>query len=146
MLYHWNVCWIDSMPQPIGDDVPTLNTAHLFLGWKSLNSKDKLGTGAVNAFKIYYTWIKISIYHHASFQDHYVRAELPGATSITRTPGNHDATPPVQCWAKRADNFRASPFLLGVQEVHRANSIFSNMKWGGGLWVVWIKKNGIMTQ
>ena len=28
---------------------------HLFLGWKSLNSKDKSGTGAVNAFKNYYT-------------------------------------------------------------------------------------------
>ena len=59
---------------------------------------------------------------------HYVRAESPGATSITRTPGNHDATSPVQCWAKRADDFRASPFLLEVQEFHRANSIFSNMK------------------
>ena len=32
--------------------------AHLFLGWKSPNSKDKSGTGAVNAFKIYYTWFK----------------------------------------------------------------------------------------
>ena len=29
--------------------------AHLFLRCKSPNSKDKLGTGAVNAFKIYYT-------------------------------------------------------------------------------------------
>jgi hypothetical protein len=28
---------------------------HLFLGVKSPNSKDKSGTGAVNAFKIYYT-------------------------------------------------------------------------------------------
>ena len=28
---------------------------HLFLGWKSPNSTDKSGIGAVNAFKIYYT-------------------------------------------------------------------------------------------
>ena len=51
---------------------------------------------------------------------HYVRTESPGATSITRTPGNHDATPPVQCWArrpaKRADDFRASHFLLQGQD------------------------------
>ena len=55
---------------------------------------------------------------------HYVRAESPGATSITRTPVNHDATPPVQCRAERADDFRRSPFLLEVQEVHRANPFF----------------------
>ena len=29
--------------------------AHLFLGWKSPNSKDKSEIGEVNAFKIYYT-------------------------------------------------------------------------------------------
>ena len=35
--------------------VLTRSDAHLFLGVKSPNSKDKSGTGAVNAFKIYYT-------------------------------------------------------------------------------------------
>ena len=34
---------------------------HLFLGCKSSN-KDKSGTGAVNAFKIYYTRFKINPY------------------------------------------------------------------------------------
>jgi|NorSeaMetagenome_1021524.scaffolds.fasta_scaffold310790_1 hypothetical protein len=55
---------------------------------------------------------------------HYVRAESPGATSITRTPVNRDATPPVQCWAKRADDFRRSPFLFQGQGLHRANPFF----------------------
>ena len=37
-----------------GDPRP-FSCSHLFLGVKSPNSKDKPGTGAVNAFKIYYT-------------------------------------------------------------------------------------------
>ena len=58
---------------------------------------------------------------------HYVRAESPGATSITRTPVNRDATPPVQCWAKRADDFDGRLFCFKVKgsivQIH-----FSNMK------------------
>ena len=54
----------------------------------------------------------------------YPGAESPGATSITRTPGNHDACtmPPLQLqcmlnWrmAKRANDSRPSRFRLEVR-------------------------------
>jgi hypothetical protein len=39
----------------LGQRLELVLRPHLFLGVKSPNSKDKSGTGAVNAFKIYYT-------------------------------------------------------------------------------------------
>jgi hypothetical protein len=55
---------ITSKPVPMGlyfDEKTdqTGNVVNLFLGVKSPNYKDKSGTGAVNAFKIYYTLFKI---------------------------------------------------------------------------------------
>ena len=57
--YIWNWIVLDSLPHTV---LAALNAAiiwrlhsHLFFGWKSPNSKDKLGTGAANAFEIYYT-------------------------------------------------------------------------------------------
>ena len=63
-------------------------------------------------------------HHHASSQGHYVRAESPGANSITRTPGNRDATLPVQCWAERADDFRRSPFFVSRSGLHLQFHLF----------------------
>ena len=46
---------------------------------------------------------------------HYVPAESPVATSLMPIPGNQDAMPPLQCWAKRENDSRPSPFLLEVK-------------------------------
>jgi hypothetical protein len=39
-------------------------------------------------------------------------------------PGNQDAMPPLQCWAKRENDSRPSPFLFQGQGLHRANPFF----------------------
>ena len=44
-------------------------------------------------------------YHQTSFLSRYVAAKPIGASVNKRIPGNHNAMPPLQCWAKRENEF-----------------------------------------
>ena len=85
-------------------------SSHLFLGWKSSNSKDTSGTGAVNAFKIYYTALQIYYTWFCKWDS----SRSPKQASVR----------PVQCSASFFASFSARWVFS-----HRGNSIFSNMKW-----------------
>ena len=54
-------------------------------------------------------------YHQTSFLSRYVAAKPIGASEDKRILGNHDAMPPLQCWAKRVNEFTPVPFLLEVK-------------------------------
>ena len=54
-------------------------------------------------------------YHQILRQGRYFVADSFGATSPKWTLSNHDQVPPLQCWAKRENDSRPSPFLLEVK-------------------------------
>ena len=54
-------------------------------------------------------------YSSATFWCHFDAEEPLNADRRSSIPGNHDAMPPLQCWAKRENEFRPSPFLLEVK-------------------------------
>ena len=54
-------------------------------------------------------------YHQTSFLSRYCVAEASGALQDKRIPGNHDAMPPLQCWAKRENDSTPTAFLLEVK-------------------------------
>ena len=66
-------------------------------------------------------------YSSATFWCHFDAEEPLNADRHSANPGNHDAMPPLQCWAKRENEFTptASGFFLMTPS---CNSIFSNMK------------------
>ena len=54
-------------------------------------------------------------YSSATFWCHFDAEEPLNADRRSSIPGNHDAMPPLQCWAKRENEFTPVPFLLEVK-------------------------------